>query len=96
MPDARSPEAAAARPRCPAGHAAPPIRSAASLPTSRRDVRRHGRDRVVVVRLDPHHARRLRRPEADRERRPERDRHLSEDVARATLADDALDPVDEP
>ena len=59
------------------------------------DVRRHGRDRVVVVRLDPHDARLLRRAEPDREHRPERDRHLAEDVPRAALADDALDPVDE-
>ena len=51
------------------------------------DVGRHGRDRVVVVRLDPHDARRLRRAEADREHRPEHDRHLAEDVARVALAD---------
>ena len=50
---------------------------------------------MVVVRLDPHDARRLGRPEADREDRPEHDRHLAEDVAGLPLADDALDPVDE-
>ena len=41
----------------------------ASLPTSRPDLRRDGGERVVVVRLDPQHARRLSRPEPDRERR---------------------------
>ena len=89
---ARGGGGSAAMPCSPRG---PPIRSAASLPTSLRDVGRHGRDGVVVVRLDPHDARRLRRAEADREHRPERDRHLAEDVARLALADDALDPVDE-
>ena len=51
---------------------------------------------MVVVRLDAHHARRLGGAEPDREHRAERDRHLAEDVARAALADDALDPVDRP
>jgi hypothetical protein len=51
--------------------------------------------RVVVVRLDPHHARALGRAEAHRERRAERDRHLAEDVARGARADHSLDPVDE-
>ena len=59
------------------------------------DVRRRGGDGVVVVRLDPHHARGLRCAEPDREDRAERDRHLAEDVARLALADDALDPVDD-
>ena len=59
-------------------------------------VRHHGRDGVVVASLDPHDARRLRCPEPHREHRPEHDRHLSEDIARVTLAEDALDPVDEP
>ena len=58
------------------------------------DVWHHGRDGVVVVGLDPHHARFLRRAEADREHRPQHDRHLAEDVAGEALADDALDPVD--
>ncbi len=89
---ARGGGGSAARPCSPA---APPIRWAASLPTSCADVRRHGRDGVVVVSLDPHDARRLRRAEPDREHRAERDRHLAEDVSRASLADDALDPVDE-
>ena len=60
-----------------------------------RSRRRRG-DRVVVVRLDPHHARGLGGAEADREDGAERDRHLAEDVARVALADDALDAVDEP
>ena len=59
------------------------------------EVGHRGRDGVVVVSLDPHDARRLRRAKPDREHRPERDRHLPEDVSRASLADDALDPVDE-
>ena len=51
---------------------------------------------MVVVRLDPEHARRLgARTEADGEDRPERDRHLAEEVADVALADDARDPVDE-
>ena len=45
-----------------------------------RDVGRHGCDGVVVVRLEAHHARGLRRPEADGEDRSEHDRHLSEHV----------------
>ena len=56
------------------------------------DVRRHGREAVVVVRLDAHHARLLRRSEADREPHPERDRHLSEDITQASFPDDALSP----
>ena len=76
-----------ARPRHPVG------REPADL---LRDVGLDGRDGVVVVRLDPQHARRLgARAEADREDRPERDRHLAEDVADLALADDARDPVDE-
>jgi hypothetical protein len=50
---------------------------------------------VVVVRLDPHDTRPLRRPKSDGEHRPERDRHFPEDVTRAAFAEDALDPVDE-
>ena len=59
------------------------------------DVGRHGRDRVVVVGLDPHDARPLRRAEANREHRAERNRHLSEDVAHEPLAHDPLDAVHE-
>ena len=59
------------------------------------DVRRHRGDRVVVVRLDPHHARRLGRAEADGKDRAERDRHLAEDVSQLALADDPLDAVDQ-
>ena len=57
-------------------------------------VRRDGGHRVVVARLDAHHARLLRRAEPDREHRPQRDRHLAEDVARAPLADDPVQAVD--
>ena len=56
---------------------------------------RDGRDGVVVLRLHPHDTGRLRRPEADREHGAERDRDLTEDIARVSLADDTLDPVDE-
>jgi hypothetical protein len=59
------------------------------------DIWLHGRDSVVVVRLDPHDARGLCRPKPDGKHRSERDRHLAEDVARAALAHNALDPVDE-
>ena len=54
-----------------------------------------GGDRVVVVRLDAHHPRLLRRTESDREHGAERDRHLAEEVAGVALADDARDAVDE-
>jgi len=47
------------------------------------------------VRLDPHDARLRRRSESDREHRPESHRHLSENVTRTALADNALDPSDE-
>ncbi len=60
-----------------------------------RQVGRHRRDSVVVVSLHAHDARRLRRTKAHREDRPEHDRHLPEEVARVTLADDALDPIDQ-
>jgi hypothetical protein len=60
------------------------------------DIRHHGRDSVIAVSLDPHHARRLGCTKSHREHRPEHDGHLPEDVARVTLAEDALDPVDEP
>ena len=58
------------------------------------DDRIRGRDRVVVGRLDPQHARGDGGAEADREDGPEHDRHLAEDVARQPLADDPVDPVD--
>ena len=60
------------------------------------DLGRRGCDRVVVLGLDAHDARRLGRAEAERERRAERDRHLADEIAHATSADDALDAVDEP
>ena len=59
------------------------------------DVGHHRRNSVIVVNLDAHDARSLRRAKAHRERGPERDRGLTEDVPRATLTDDALNPVDE-
>ena len=59
------------------------------------EIRRRGRSRVVVVRLDPDHPRLLGGAKADREDRAERDRHLPEDLADVPLADDALDPVRE-
>ena len=59
------------------------------------DIGRHGCDGVVVLRLDPQHARLLGRAEPDGEHGPQRQRHLAEDVPRLTRADDALDPVDE-
>ena len=74
--------------------AGPPIRWLASVPTCSRDVGRRGGERVVVVRLEPHHPGGLRGPKADREDRAERDRHLAEDVARRAIADHPLDPVD--
>ena len=52
-------------------------------------------DGVIVVGLDAHDARRLRRTEPDREHGPEHQWHLPEDVAGKALADDALDAVDE-
>ena len=58
------------------------------------DLGRRGCDRVVVLSLDPHEARRLSSAKPERERRPERDRHLPHEVAHTTSADNALDPVD--
>ena len=61
-----------------------------------RDVGLDRGDGVVVVRLEPQHARRLAaRAEADGEDRSERDRHFAEEVADVAFADDARDPVDE-
>jgi hypothetical protein len=60
-----------------------------------RDAGRDRRDCVVVVRLDSHHSRRLGSAEPDRIRRAERDRNLADDVAGASLADEALDAVDD-
>ncbi len=59
------------------------------------DIWSRGRDSVVVVSFEPHDARRLCGAKPDGEHRTQRDRHFPEDVARASLADDALDPVDE-
>ena len=58
------------------------------------DIGRHGCDGVVVLRLDPQHARLLGRAEPDGEHGPERQRHLAEDVAGRASADDSLDSVD--
>ena len=59
------------------------------------DIGRHGCDGVVVLRLDPQHARLLSGAEPDGEHGPERQRHLAEDVAGRALADDPLDSVHE-
>ncbi len=73
----------------------PLIRLLASRPTCSATSGLGRREGVVVVRLDPHHARCLGGSEADRERGSEHDRHLAEDVARVSLADHPLDAVDE-
>ena len=81
------------------GDARQPARAAHPVACERPDgldePRLLGGDRVVVVRLDAHHARRLRCTESDREHGAERDRHLAEEVAGVALADDARDAVDE-
>ena len=59
------------------------------------EVGHHGRNSMVVVRLDPHDARLLRRAKADREHRAECDRHLSKDVTGTALADNTFDPINE-
>jgi hypothetical protein len=59
------------------------------------DVGRDRRNAVVLVRLDSHHTRGICGAKPDGEQRPERDRDLAEDVARPSLADDAVDPVDD-
>ena len=59
------------------------------------DRRLDGRDRVVVARLDAHHAGALGGAEADREQGAERDRHLAQDCAGQPLAQQTLDPVDQ-
>ena len=58
------------------------------------DVRRDRRDRVVLLRIDPHHARRLDGTVSAGKRRPEGNRHLAEDRARKPTAEPAFDPVD--
>ena len=74
-----------------AAGAAHPIRGEA--PHLERDIRRNSCDRVVVPRLDPHHARLLRRAEPDGKHGAQGDRELAEDVAGVSLPDDRLDPV---
>ena len=61
-----------------------------------RDRRRCGCERVVVVRLDSHHPRRLGGAEADREDRAQRDRYLAEEVSRACGCRRRADAVDHP
>src|SRR5205823_6346223 len=74
-----------------------PARSAHPVPCQPADFLCHvglyGRDRVVVVRRDPHDSRALRRAKPNWKHRPETDRHLPENVPGAALAEDALDPV---
>ena len=48
---------------------------------------------MVVVSVDLHHARLLRRAKPHREHGAQRDRHLPEDVASVAFADHALDPL---
>ena len=60
------------------------------------DLRRGGDERVVVVQIEPEHARRLRCAEPARVKDSERDRHLPEDVAGHPLADHAVHAVDAP
>ena len=52
-------------------------------------------DRVVILRLDPHDPGRLRSAKPDREHRPKRDRNLAEDIAGTSLADDAVDSIND-
>ena len=59
------------------------------------DLRRGGGERLVVVQLDPEHARRLRCAEPAGVEHSERDRHLPEDVTGLPLADHALHAVDD-
>ena len=59
-----------------------------------RDVLRDRRDRVVLLRIDPDHARRLHGTVSAGKRRPEGHRHLAEDRARKPQAEPAFDPVD--
>ena len=61
-----------------------------------RNFRRSGSERVVVLQLDPKHARRLRCAESTRVEHAEGDRHLTEDVAGPPLADNTLHAVDAP
>ena len=63
---------------------------------SLRDRRRGGGELLVVVYVDPEHARRLGCAEPAGIEDSERDRHLSEDVTRLPLADHALHAVDAP
>ena len=58
------------------------------------DVRRRRGDGVVVARLEPQHARPLRRPEPHGELGADHDRHFAEDVAGPAPADDPVDAVD--
>ena len=60
------------------------------------DLRRGGGECLVVVQLEPEHARGLRGAEPAGVQHSERDRHLPEDVTRLPLADHALDAVDDP
>ena len=69
--------------------------AARSLAHLQRDLRLPGRDRVVVLGLEPQDPRTLDRAVTRRERRAERDRHLAEDVAGMAVAEDALDAVEE-
>ena len=69
---------------------------AGQRPYPLRDSGRDGDQRLVVVQLDPKHARRLRGPEPAGVKHPKGDRHLPEDLTGPALADHALLAVDEP
>ena len=58
-----------------------------------RHARSGGRDGVVVVGREPHHARGLGSAKPNGKHSSERDRHLAEHVARLPYADHGLDPV---
>ena len=52
--------------------------------------------RVIVPRLESHHARRLGRAKADREHRPQHDRHLAENIPDKTLTQNAINAIHRP
>jgi hypothetical protein len=72
----------------------PPMRSRASAPSFSATSGAAAGDGEVVLRLDAHHARRLRGPVGAGERRRERQRHLAEDLAGRAPAERALDAVE--
>ena len=59
-----------------------------------RDVLRHCRDGVILLNVDPHHARRFGGAISPGKRRAKGERHLAEDRARDAPAEPAFDPVE--